>query len=371
VDCDRIREGRTEVLVPQQDALAQFPPGTARVFYNPRAALSRDATIVLLRLLRPGEYLDAMGATGIRGLRVALEAGVPVIINDRDPVAAELVRENIALAGVPVEAMEQDANVLLSSRRFEAVDLDPFGTPAPYLDSACRSARRYLFATATDTAPLCGAHRKAGMRRYSAHLLKTEYHPEVGLRTLLGFVARSLARYDRGMEPLLCFAHQHFHRVHLRVLPGAAKADATLGRVGFVLHCPKCLHREEAPGLALPCGPCPGCGAPLSPIGPLWLGPINDPMTLDGVSRLLPDNTLAESPVLTRLVHLLRDELPTSTYYDYHVVARKLRVSPPPMETVMDRLQAAGYRASRAHYSGTALKTDAPINVVERAIQGD
>ena len=371
MECDRIREGRTVVLVPRQDTLSQFPPGTARVFYNPRAALSRDATVVLLRQLRPQEYLDTMGATGIRGLRAAVEAGVPTIINDRDPVAAALIRENIALAGVPVTALEADANVLLSGCRFEAVDLDPFGTPAPYLDSACRSAKRYLFATATDTAPLCGAHRKAGMRRYSVHLVKTEYHSEVGLRTLLGFAARSLARYDRGMEPLLCLAHQHFHRVHLRLLAGAAKADATLGRVGFVSHCLKCLYREEHSGLASSCGPCPRCGATLSPIGPLWLGPINDPATLDGISSLLPDTTLAESPALTRLVRLLREELPTSTHYDYHVVARNLRGSPPAMETVLQRLEEAGFQASRAHYSGTALKTDAPVEIVEQAIRGE
>ena len=371
MECDRIREGRTEVLAPRQDTLAQFPPGTARVFYNPRAALSRDATVVLLRLLRPDEYLDVMGATGIRGLRAAVEAGVPTIINDRDPVAVELIRENISLAGVPATALEEDANVLLSARRFEAVDLDPFGTPAPYLDSACRSAKRYLFATATDTAPLCGAHRKAGMRRYSARLVKTEYHAEVGLRTLLGFIARSLARYDRGMEPLLCFAHQHFHRVHLRVLPGAAKADDTLTRVGFVLHCLSCLYREEHTGPALSCGPCPRCGSPLSPIGPLWLGPVNDTATLEGISRILPDGTLAESPSLTRLVRLLSEELPTSTHYDYHVVARNRKGSPPAMETVLGRLEAAGFRASRAHYSGTALKTDAAIGDVERAIRGE
>ena len=371
MECDRIREGRTEVRVPRQDAFSAFPPGTARVFYNPKAALSRDSTVVLLRLIRPLEYLDVMGATGIRGLRAAVEAGIPTIINDRDPVAAELIRENITLAGVPVEALEEDANVLLSARRFEAVDLDPFGTPAPYLDSACRSAKRYLFATATDTAPLCGAHRKAGMRRYSVTLVKTEYHAEVGLRTLLGFAARSLARFDRGMEPLFCLAHQHFHRVHLRLRPGAAKADASLGRVGFVLHCPMCLHREEHPGLAPPCGPCPRCGTTLSPIGPLWLGPINDPATLDGISRFLPDKTLAESPALTRLVRLLSEELPTSTHYDYHVVARNLGGSPPAMETVLGRLEAAGFRASRVHYSGTALKTDASIAEVERAIRGE
>jgi len=94
-------------------------------------------------------------------------------------------------------------------------------------------------------------------------------------------------------------------------------------------------------------------------------------VTLDGISRLLPDNSLAESPALTRLIQLLREELPTSTHYDYHVVARMLRGSPPPMETVRERLQAAGYQASRAHYSGTALKTDAPIDEVERAIRGE
>jgi len=34
------------------------------------------------------------------------------------------------------------------------------------------------------------------------------------------------------------------------------------------------------------------------------------------------------------------------------------------------RLVALGYRASRAHYSGTAIKTDAPLPVIEDVISG-
>jgi len=35
---------------------------------------------------------------------------------------------------------------------------------------------------------------------------------------------------------------------------------------------------------------------------------------------------------------------------------------------VIARLTAAGYRASRAHYSGTALKTDAPLDAIAEAL---
>ena len=194
MDLVPVTEGGTTVLVPAPDPTAAFPPGTAPVFYNPRMAINRDATVLFLRALpedrRPADYLDAMGATGLRGLRVAGEAGVPVVINDRSQRALCLAAANAERLDLAVETVRSDANALLSSRRFGAVDLDPFGSPAPFTDAACRSAVRYLFVTATDTAPLCGAHLRAGMRRYFARPMNTEYHAEVGLRILLGFVAR-------------------------------------------------------------------------------------------------------------------------------------------------------------------------------------
>ncbi len=206
MDLVEATEGKTTFLVPVQDDTIQFPPGSAPVFFNRRMELNRDATVLLLPLLEPSDYLDAMGATGIRGLRVANECRIPVTISDRDPGAIDLITRNAIRAGLPVTVIRRDANALLSEQSFDAVDLDPFGTPAPFIDAGVRGTRRFLFVTATDTAPLCGAHLKAGIRRYSAFPMNTEYHSEVGLRILLGFVVRETARYrpGSGTALLLC-----------------------------------------------------------------------------------------------------------------------------------------------------------------------
>jgi tRNA (guanine26-N2/guanine27-N2)-dimethyltransferase len=52
-------------------------------------------------------------------------------------------------------------------------------------------------------------------------------------------------------------------------------------------------------------------------------------------------------------------------------MAKALRCSPPPMEMVLGRIRDAGYRVSRVHYSGTGLKTDAPVDIIGRAITGE
>lgn len=374
MDLVPVTEGGTTVLVPAPDPAAAFPPGTAPVFYNRRMAINRDATVLLLRSLpndrRPADYLDAMGATGLRGLRVAGEADLPVTVNDRSRRAIELAAANAARLGLSVETVRSDANALLSARRYGAVDLDPFGSPAPFVDSACRSARRYLFVTATDTAPLCGAHFTAGMRRYFARPMNTEYHAEVGLRVLLGFVVRELVKYDRGLRPLCCFAREHFVRLHLALAEGAAAADATLARIGSVHQCRRCPGRAEQPGLLPEPTPCPACGGETRAIGPLWLGAICDPAVLGAMRDALPAATLAEPRALGRLLELLAAELPTSTFYDYHVLAKRLGVSPPAIETVLDRLRGAGYRASRTHYAGTGIRTDAPLGAMLGAVTG-
>ncbi|MDV2482839.1 tRNA (guanine(10)-N(2))-dimethyltransferase [Methanoculleus sp. Wushi-C6] len=370
MDIVEVTEGKTRFCVPRQDPNLQFPPGSGPVFYNSRMELNRDSTVLLLSVLRPENYLDAMGASGVRGLRVANEVGIPVTINDWSQRAVDLIRQNVEALSLGAEVTRGDANALMSERKFNAVDLDPFGTPAPFVDSAARSAGKYLFVTATDTAPLCGAHLKAGMRRYFSRPRNTEYHPEVGLRTLLGFVVREVIKYDRGVEPLFCYAHEHFHRLHLRIRDGAAAADRSLSRLGYVMQCPRCLYRSEQMGMLPEPEECPLCGAKLVPVGPLWTGRINDDATLSTMQEALPAVTARTGQRIARLLSTCRQELETSSHYDYHVVAKSLRVSPGSIETVIARLVARGYRASRAHYSGTALKTDAPLAVLKEVISG-
>ncbi|NLA38868.1 MAG: tRNA (guanine(10)-N(2))-dimethyltransferase [Methanomicrobiales archaeon] len=370
MDVIEVIEGKTRFFVPEQDPCLQFPPGGGPVFYNPRMELNRDSTVLLLSTLRPGSYLDAMGASGARGLRVAYEVGIPVTINDRNPGAVGLIRENVRALGLTAEVTGEDANALMSSRRFGAVDLDPFGTPAPFIDSAARSARDYLFVTATDTAPLCGAHLKAGMRRYFSRPRNTEYHAEIGLRTLLGFVVREVIKYDRGIEPIFCYAHEHFHRLHLAIRGGAAAADRTLARIGYIMQCSHCLYRSEQTGMLPEPEVCALCGADLVPVGPLWMGRINNDATLGRMQEALPDVAAGTAPRILRLLDTCRRELEISSHYDYHVIAKEMRVSPAGIGIVIKELEDLGYRASRAHYSGTAIKTDAPLPVLREVISG-
>ncbi|MFA5396436.1 MAG: tRNA (guanine(10)-N(2))-dimethyltransferase [Methanomicrobiales archaeon] len=361
-------EGSTRFFIPEQDENSSFPPGSAAVFYNSRMRLNRDSTNYLLRQLDVSSYFDAMGASGVRGLRVAHECGIPVTINDLSPEAIALIRRNASLyPDHDITVTEEDCRAVMLRQRFDVVDLDPFGTPAPFVDIAATSARRYLFVTATDTAPLCGAHLKAGIRRYGARPMNTEYHSEVGLRILLGFVLRETAKYDRGIEPLFCFAREHFVRLHLRMTGGAGRTDNALKNIGYIHQCTACPWRMSEAAFLPTVQECPECGAKMSRMGPLWVGPINDPEILSQIAADLKADDMGES-VLARLVTLLDEELSTPAFYNYHQLARHWHLSPSPVADVITAIRDAGYQASRTHYDGRGIKTDAPLHVLKSAI---
>jgi tRNA (guanine26-N2/guanine27-N2)-dimethyltransferase len=198
--------------------------------------------------------------------------------------------------------------------------------------------------------------------------MNTEYHSEVGLRILLGFVVRETVKYDRGIEPVLCYAREHFTRLHLRILRGAKAADATLARTGFIHQCRSCPYREEQAGLHAISRTCPLCGEPLNPIGPLWLGSIRR----DGICNELRLRAGSADPGskkdILKLLDTCEEELPTSSFYDYHVLAKRLGCSPPTITVVLDRIRKAGHAASRTHFSGYGIRAEAPLGVILEAI---
>ncbi|HJJ36722.1 MAG TPA: tRNA (guanine(10)-N(2))-dimethyltransferase [Methanocorpusculum sp.] len=369
MELHEITEGSTTFKAPVQDETCDFPPGSAPVFYNTRMEFNRDMTVLLLAVLRPAEYLDSMAATGVRGLRVANETHIPVVINDFNREATEIIRQNADGFAEQIEVTCSDANALMCTRHFDTVDLDPFGTPAPFLDAASRSAKRYLFVTATDTAPLCGAHFKAGLRRYFATPFNTEYHAEIGLRMMMGAMARDLVKYDRGMEPVLSFASAHFYRSHIRIIPKVPAADRTVEQMGFIHQCPHCLYRSEEQGSLLPHEEtCPRCGARTIPIGPLWLGRLSDKTVIRQMMDTLPAMRFGTARRMEKFLPLLLDEPETGFFYDYHSICRSLKVSPPNMDTFLSAVEQAGYQASRTHFSGTGIKTTAPLEVLESCL---
>jgi tRNA (guanine26-N2/guanine27-N2)-dimethyltransferase len=283
-----------------------------------------------------------------------------------------LIKENIKINGLEENtlATRKNANVLLHEKKFHIIDVDPFGTPSPFLDAASASVLSMLSVTATDTAPLCGAHLNSGIRKYAAVPLNTEYHSEMGLRVLLGACARELAKHEKGMRPLLSHVTRHYVRTYLEIISGIKHVDKTLKSMGFSIHCPTCGFREPVYGLAVHIEKeCPVCGKLTQVAGPMWLGPFREPGFCDEVISELEVHPLNTKDKAKKLITFCRDELEIPMFYDQHVICKQLGVSATGIETLIEAIRAYGFEASRTHFSGTSFRTDAPIPKIKEIIK--
>jgi tRNA (guanine26-N2/guanine27-N2)-dimethyltransferase len=377
-----IKEGETEILVPVHVEGVSFPPSEAPVFYNPVMELNRDisvaATSVFVKRISERyekeisdiTYLDALSASGIRGLRIANEVKISTTLNDWSEDAYKLIQDNIENLNLEnAEGTCKNANVLMYESRYNIVDLDPFGTPAPFLAAAARAAVNMLEVTATDTAPLCGAHLNSGIRKYSAIPFNNEYHSEMGVRILLGKVARELSLHDKAMTPLLSHATRHYVRSYLEINKGAKKADQMLHDLGYISHCPKCGYRDIYHGIVahLPKS-CPRCESETMTAGPLWLGQLHQPEFCREVIEDIEKRELGTKDHAIKIIEVCMNELSIPTFYDQHVICKKLGVSASLITTLVDSLIDNGFSASRTHFSGTSFKTNASIMEIEKII---
>ncbi len=346
------------------------------VFYNPTQELNRDVTAAVLRALRDRgtvpetpSYLDATAATGVRGVRAAA-TGYDATCCDRDADAVALCERNLAANDLDGTVVHRDANAYMHESGHDVVDVDPFGTPMPFADAACRSARSVLAVTATDTAPLCGAHFDSGVRSYGAVPRNTEYHAEMGLRVLVSALVRTAARYDIAARPLLSHASDHYARTYLRFETGATPANEAVGDLGYVHHCPECLYRESARGLvARPPDGCPNCGGDqVLSAGPLWLAGLHDAAFVRAVRKRI-DDEMGTADEASALLETIAGELDRPTHYDQHRLCKRWGRPAVAMDEFLDSLRAAGHAASRTHYGGTTFETDADVARI-RAVTG-
>ncbi|QLH80535.1 tRNA (guanine(26)-N(2))-dimethyltransferase [Halosimplex pelagicum] len=371
----RVTEGDVTVEVPEQ---ADAGVGDD-VFFNPVQELNRDLTVAVLRALeaetdrdgdRTPRYLDANAASGIRGVRAAAE-GFDATCCDVDPDAVELARENVARNDLDARVVHRDANALMHEETFDVVDIDPFGTPIPFADAAFRGASRLVCITATDTAPLCGAHFESGVRHYSTVPRNTEYHAEMGLRVLISALVRTAARYDLAAEPVFSHATKHYARTYLRLDSGARAANALVDELGHVDHCEHCLYREATPGLiADPLDWCPKCDEAIQTAGPIWLGRTCDPEFVESVREEVDDG-MGTAEEARELCETVAAELAEPTHYDQHRLCKRWGVGAVAMDEFVERLRAADYSASRTHYGGTTFKTDADVTEMRAAAVED
>jgi tRNA (guanine26-N2/guanine27-N2)-dimethyltransferase len=330
------------------------------VFYNPRMVFCRDLDVLVWKAIseREGEleFLDALSGTGVRGIRAKVESGLKPIFNDKNPKAVEIIKENLGLNGLHAEIHNKDACVLMRSRSFDFIDLDPFGSPAYFIDSASYSVKRYLSVTATDTSALCGSATESGLRKYFVFAEMTGFYPEVGLRALIGYIARCMAIYEKGLKVLVAWAREHYYRVHLEIKRSMKLAKSSVKNVGYLLYCKKCLNFTTAQ-----VGSCVercDCGNRFRVYGPLWLGDLKDDDFVKGITDK------AEGKV-KNFLSKIGEEINTPFGYNVHSISRVLKASPLKTDEIVKELRDLGFKASRVHYSGIVFKTDADFDVVK------
>lgn len=384
---ETIREGNGTFLVPKLKAFVKSPeeyaPSKAPVFFNPVMEFNRDIAVLALQAFqktvnREIVVCEPLASGGIRGVRFAREVqGIKkVVMNDINRKATDVAEQNIKINSVSkkVSVKNRDANYILSSysaphRRFDAIDIDPFGSPVHYMDSALRALRNQglLALTATDMAPLCGVHPKACIRKYGGKPLRTEYCHELAARLLLGCLAVMAAKHEIGVEPVFSHVSDHYARVYATIAYGARKADESLDKMGYILHCYDCFHRENIKGLT-PTGhsmKCVECGSPLRLGGPLWVGDLSQ----ESFCELMLDETrkrsLRKGAKIEKMLSLARAEVRAPLgYYVVDKLCDKLNSPVPSMKKVVEAIIEKGYGAWLTHFSPKGIKSTAPASVM-------
>jgi len=391
-----VREGSTTVYIPDIEKYvrdrSEYIPTSLPVFYNPQAELSRDTTVLIVSafirdsVINDVIYLEAMAGTGIRGFRVLNETKVNktlrIILNDANPFAAKLMEINKKefFNNTPhVEIYNTDANYLFNSLRLRnlrpnIIEIDPAGTPAPFLFDAIRCIKigGMLIVTATDTSCLYGKYPDACMRKYGSYVIINPFPREIGVRVLLYAIGREASKISRSIIPVFSLATHNFVRVAVKIERGKTKAnDFWKHQVGWILFCPACLYFEIYKGFSnIPhTKKCPRDKIELSLLGPLYVGKIYDENFVRNMLQVLPQMEFSaqNKRLLEKYLMWMLESKHIPLYYSLREIARRIKTSIPSINGVIETLRSKGYIATRTHFDETGVKTNANIDEVYAA----
>lgn len=385
-----VQEGAASFLAPRLEesssALMDRSRSRAPVFYNPRMALNRDSAVLAIgayqsMVARELTVCEPMCGTGIRGIRLAMEVdGVrSVTLGDLNPSAIRLATENARLNDVldkvTVRLIEANTLLALHSKplhRFDYVDIDPYGSPTLFLDSAVRACKKggLIALTATDMAPLCGVYPRACLRKYGGLPLRAEYSKEVALRLIVGALVTAASRHELSIRPVFSFATDHYARVYALVDRGAKKVDACLKEMGFIVHDYESMDRVVVPLRLLRSMTNEHSSADRDIAGPLWLGELADASFCEDMLRVSERSYASSNLRLMAIIEKVKGGIgfPVGSY-DLDALCSKLKMPSMNADSVISTLREKGFRAVISHISQKAIKTDASGQVLRSVMR--
>ena len=367
-------EGRTKLSVPTSSLGTPEPP-TSPVFFNPAASVNRDITVALTCATSGKTFLDSLAGVGARGVRVAKEVDreVQVTLLDFNDESLAFARQSVKLNSVErtCSVVSGEANTYLHSRfgrdqRFDYVDVDPFGSPAAFVQGAARATAGggIISLTATDTAVLCGVYPAVARRRYGIAAMSNHFRHETGLRVLLNFLRRTAAGMDIGVSPVLAHSTRHYMRVYARIEVGASKADRAMTNEGYLAECASCGHIWAAPHEA---GACAKCGGKVRVAGPVWVGSLVDEGLVRLAARRAGELGLGAAAAVLKSLQGVGGLPPFG--YSVESICSALRVPSVSDLSVIEGLERLGYRCCRQPFEKTGIKSDAEYAEVLQVVK--
>ena len=427
-------EGKTVVhLQPNQERPTHMPRGPAKKtgggFLNPAMAPSRTRSVLLLQDALENNWLtpedkpirafDAMCSTGVRIRRwrkeIAhhLQSRLRITGNDLNdfalswavnshntnlPQYTENIEMNLDRYGsmaqrIPVEGIyfqKMDAKLAMADASYQWIDIDPFGSPVAFIDSAIQSLARIgvLEVTATDTAALTGSSPSSQKRRYAARGIVDDYAHDDAVRVLLGLIAKTAAMHDRVIKPIMALFDGHHVRVSILVKSSKEEASNFQENIGWRLRC------EDIPYKFIRF---PNQEEVNSASGPLWIGPLMDKeiagrMTIEkAIETCLPNDTelllakqkgldwsARDSEYATReMARSVKHIAQAADLLSREHLLLSLDAMPrlagtkgtPKMEYILNDLVELGYCAARYPDMDPMFATDAPFDKVLQVVR--
>lgn len=291
---------------PTDDSSTNAEPAATKILYPKRKGTSFT-------------ILDALSATGLRALRYAKEIpfATNIIANDLSSEAVKSIELNIDhnCVGEIVHSNVDDARAYMYSKvgnehqspsgkyvhRFDVIDLDPYGTAAPFLDSALQALQDggLLCVTCTDAGVFASnGYPEKAYALYGGLPLKGAHSHEGGLRLILQAITTTAAKYGIAIEPMLSLSIDFYARVFVRVHKAPKDVKLLAGTSMLVYSCDqgcgawttqpmaKNQSKEDKNGdsffkhgfaQAPTVTPnCEHCGFKLHLGGPMWAGPLHN-----------------------------------------------------------------------------------------------
>ncbi|MBI5880595.1 hypothetical protein HZB90_00520 [archaeon] len=350
----KIKEGPITITAPVEEKVSKELP----VFYNPAMKFNRDSSILLLKAIDDKGMMlcDLLAGTGIRSIRFLAELPKgkieSITINDLSPEATKLIKKNIVAnkklldktvsKKTEIKVTKKDASMLLlESSGFNYIDIDPFGTPNPFLDAAIRRIARdgILAVTATDTSSLAGTYPLVCKRRHWATPDSGPLKHETGLRILIRKVQLVAAQYEKALTPIFSYSKEHYMRVFFKCDKSKSKSDEIIELHGM-----------------------------FNDAGPMWLGPLCDQELVEKMYSLA---TQLKYDFDGRFLQLIRDEnrLNIVGFFDIHDLCNKNTLQMPAFEGIFAELERRRCKAARTHFSEYGIKTDIEKAVLVRILK--